>query len=151
MGANVSNQNTEILTKTVNDVLTQITTSFVNSTNTDAYSRQQVDVDLSFATLTGCPVQIDQSARIASSALADTNSKIDLELQNQLLNKVKDQISQQVDQVNQGLNLGQANIANVKAKLDTYAKNNLQNIITSSISNVVSSRAGQEQIVFIHA
>lgn len=149
MGANVSSQLVDNYSETVNKVITEVTNRIENVNKINLYASQEVELDLSHAKLNKCPVRISQHASSIASAFSDSNSTLSQQVVNELTNKIEKQIAQSLDQVNSGLNIGQANIANVKTKMTTYAKNIIENKVKNTIKNVVGSTTSMSQTVHL--
>lgn len=151
MGANVSNQQTDILNKTTQRIINEQLTAVQSTTDTTVYSRQNINVDYSGANLTNCPLTISQNANVTASLLANNVSDLSNTIDTKLKAAVLNQVKQATEQVNTGLNFGQANVSNNVARTKNIMDQQLTNIIRNSITNVVSSQIGGEQTITVFA
>ena len=149
MGANVSTQNIESMTKQINTALTEVSTTVSNTSQSTNSSIQSVHLDLTGSK--NCRAQISQTSNSNLSAMSQFSSEISNDVANQLKNKLNEEIAQIVKQKNEGINFGQTNIANLKTISDTYVENNIQNIIKTQINNVISNTNSAEQEVVVYA
>ena len=149
MGANISTQNIESMTKQINKTLTDVSTTQSNTSQSTNSSKQSVFLDLSYSK--NCKAKISQISNSNLSAMSQFSSEISNEVANQLKNKLNEEIAQIVKQKNEGINFGQTNIANLKTISDTYVENNIQNIIKTQINNVISNTNSAEQEVVVYA
>ena len=149
MGNNISNQNIESMTKTINKTLTDVSTTQNNTSQSTNSSKQSVHLDLTGSK--NCRAQISQTSNSNLSAMSQFSSEISNEVANQLKNKLNEEIAQIVKQKNEGINFGQTNVANLRTISDTYVENNIQNIIKTQINNVISNTNSAEQEVVVYA
>lgn len=144
MGTNISKQEVSSLSKTTNDVITEVLNNFEHTTEISTYSNQEVVVNLQGANIE-CDVDVQQDQKIGISALADTNNTLNNNIESELKNVVDKQIKQSLEQLNSGVNLFQTNLANVITNTQTELENKLKTIVQNSIKNVVrvNTSAGQ--------
>ena len=149
MGANISTQNIESMTKQINKTLTDVSTTQSNTSQSTNSSKQSVFLDLSYSK--NCKAKISQISNSNLSAMSQFSSEISNEVANQLKNKLNEEIAQIVKQKNEGINFGQTNVSDLRAISDTYVENNMQTIIKAQINNLISNTNSVEQNVFIKA
>jgi len=137
MGANASAQ----VNATVNNSVTQISTSVVNSTTSNSAASAVVTNNINFTNGPGgvidCSgaVTFSNDANVTISVVAQTISTQSAEITNQIMNSLKTLADNQAKQKNSGLNLGQFN-ASLQANINT---SNIQNQIQNAVSQSLSS------------
>lgn len=152
MGTNFSQQIAESLSSTINEAITEVVQSYDNTTTLSSHSNQTVDVDLSDAYLgKGCTFTVDQQASQFLSALAQSDQTVLNDLSNKLETTVKKQLEQTLTQANEGLNLLQTNVANVRTFSNTQLSSVIRNSLITSIKNTVKSESGSDQMIRFYA
>lgn len=148
MGSNVSKQSIDTLSSVVTESLTQVTTELKNQNITDQSSYQHMMIDL--GKVRGCKnINASQKAQISASVLVENSNDIANKMTTELMNTVEKELSNKLKQVNEDLNLGQANTAIMRTNSKTYLHNNLENNIKSGIQNTVkTSQHGGQDMVF---
>jgi membrane-associated HD superfamily phosphohydrolase len=144
MGANVSDQSQESVSKLVNDSLTDISTSVSNSSSVFANSNQQITLDF-WGKVEDCPFNIYQTADVSISAMLKADSDISAAVANKIENKLAAIIDSSVKQANKGLNLGQVGVSLQSQKATQDVTNKLQAIIKNSINNTLRVDAMNDQ------
>ena len=138
MGANVSSQLNESTTKVVNSVLTDIAVKIDNSVQ----SVQNIDQTTNFSMVdskVGGDVNISQEATMTVTAILEADTNLKNEIANEIKNKLKETMENTVKQANTDLNIGQANIAVAINRTNSYIENNIQNLLSTGISNSVQN------------
>lgn len=149
MGANVSTQNIESMTKQINKTLTEVSTTISNTAESTNSSRQSVRLDLQGSK--NCRAVISQTSNSSLSAMSQFTNETYNDISNQLKNKLNEEIAQIVKQKNEGINFGQTNVSDLRAISDTYVENNMQNVIKSQISSIISNTNSVDQEVVVYA
>lgn len=145
MGANISSQIVTSTTQITQNVLNSIVTKTENSSTVIAYSSQNAKIIARGSTLINCPLRINQSARIDALALGDFSNSLTNQVTNDLKAKLDEQIRQVTEQLNRGLNLGQANISYIRSQSEAYLNQNLKTVVEQQISNVVKTQGVADQ------
>lgn len=142
MGANTSVQSVDTITKSVNNVLTQVSTQMENETESQQEVHQIMAMNISGAS--GCSVLANQEASVTANIVLNNSTEIANKMTNDLMTSIKKEIANQVSQVNEDLNLGQMNTSVMNTNSQTYVENNLSTLIETGIKNSV--RIGQKGI-----
>lgn len=150
MGTNISHQTIDSTTAIVQNVMNQITTSITNEAILNAYTNQHAELDGSGGNFKRCPIKITQNASTTALAFGDVSNGLTSQLDNQLQAKLKEELSNTLEQLNKGINFGQTNIADVRTRTNTYIEQNLKNIINQSIKNTVSTTGKHDQFAKIN-
>ena len=138
MGANVSSQLNESTTKVVNNVLTDIAVKIDNSVQ----SVQNIDQTTNFSMVdskVGGDVNISQEATMTVTAILEADTNLKNEIANEIKTKLKETMANTVRQANTDLNIGQANIAVAINRTNSYIETNIQNLLSTGISNSVKN------------
>lgn len=151
MGANTSVQQSEILNSTVQNIVSESINEITNSTNADAYSNQKINMDMSYADLVNCKINIKQESKVTAGAFADTNNELSNDVSSKLSTIVQNQLEQSVKQANEGLNIGAVNTSVSMNKTKNYIEQNMHTLVRNSINNVVRTSAKNDQELNISA
>ena len=138
MGANISSQLNESTTKVVNNVLTDIAVKIDNSVQ----SVQNIDQTTNFSMVdskVGGDINISQEATMTVTAILEADTNLKNEIANEIKTKLKETMANTVKQANTDLNIGQANIAVAINKTNSYIENNIQNLLSTGVSNSVKN------------
>jgi len=147
MGANVSTQNIESMTKTINKTLTDVSQTFSTTATSTNISRQ--DMELIIGEATGCNFLLSQDSKSNLAAMSEFSNEISNEVANQLKNTLKEELAQIVKQKNEGINFGQTNVSALNTISNTTLENNIENIINTSISSTISNTVDSGQKIKI--
>jgi hypothetical protein len=149
MGANVSTDYVE----TINDFVTDQSTKIVNSkslTTSNAVSSNQVqNVNIiSDDVIDGCLISLSQDAKVINQVYSSIDNTEALDMIATLKQAFEKTITKSVEQGNEGINLGQANIDNTTSK--TLNKNyadlstEIMDTIVSNLNNAVNANQNQQ-------
>ena len=138
MGANISSQLNESTTKVVNNVLTDIAVKIDNSVQ----SVQNIDQTTNFSMVdskVGGNINISQEATMTVTAILEADTNLKNEIANEIKTKLKETMANTVKQANTDLNIGQANIAVAINRTNSYIETNIQNLLSTGITNSVKN------------
>jgi hypothetical protein len=137
MGTNISKQSVESLTSVVNNSLMKVTTELKNENLTQQSSYQLMDINMDG--VRGCMgINATQEAEVTANVMAANSSVIANKMKADLMNSIKKEITNTLNQTNKDLNLGQTNIAALDLSSKSYIENNLEFDIKTGITNTVS-------------
>jgi hypothetical protein len=145
MGTNISRQQVDSTTELVQNVMNEVITSSTNQTIVNAYTNQHAEIDAHGANLTRCPLTITQNASTTALALGDVSNGLTAQLDNKLQAALNEKFDQTLKQLNEGINFGQTNVADVTTRTRTYLEQNLKNVINQSVTNVVQTTGKTDQ------
>lgn len=138
MGANVSNQMIESTTSIVSNAMTEISTTVNSGTSSYTTATQEMPIHIRGLTMTDSNMEWHQKADLAVTAMLNSSADLSNDLSNKLKATLKETMVNDLTQANEGLNLGQLNISNSQQRTRSYIENNLENIVNSTINNVVT-------------
>ena len=152
MGANVSSQSTSLINKVKSDQSTKISNSSEYSTSSTLNSAQKMDVEINIKGTSTCGYQFRQDMKVVSKVYSKIDSKKQADLQNTILETIKNEATNIVDQKVSGISLGSANVSKIKQNVENYSFYDLSNEISSFITNAVNSEidANQDQKIRIN-
>jgi hypothetical protein len=146
MGTNISKQSVESLTSVVNNSLMKVTTELKNENLTQQSSYQLMDINMDG--VRGCMgINATQEAEVTANVMAANSSVIANKMKADLMNSIKKEITNTLNQTNKDLNLGQTNIAALDLSSKSYIENNLEFDIKTGITNTVSVSQDGSQIM----
>ena len=148
MGTNVSTQNIDSMTQTINKSLTDVSTKY--STKVESSNITNQEMELNVGDSTGCSFQLSQNSKNNLAAMSHFSNEIANEVTNALTTKLQEELEQIVKQKNEGINFGQTNVAALNTISNTLAQNEIENIIKTEISNEISNTAESGQTIKIN-
>lgn len=147
MGSNVSNQMIESTTAIVSKAMTEISTTVNSGTSSYTTATQEMPIYIKGLTMINSSGTFTQSADLTVSTMLESSADLSNDLANKLKATLKETMVNDLTQANEGLNLGQLNISNARQSTSTYIENNLENIINSTINNVVTQYINGRQVM----
>ena len=148
MGVNVSKQMTKSTTDIVNNVLNDISTNIKNGVSTKSKSSQEMYLDVSGVKIDS--ITMSQKASTSVSSILQANNNMMNDISTQLTTKLKEEITNQLEQANKKLNLGQANIGVQDVLSDTAISNYIKTSISQTIEDMVTTDVDQKQFIKLH-
>lgn len=148
MGANVSSQTNEAITKNINNVINEFSTNIEQNQSSNVDIKQYMDIEFSGSVI--CDnVTVRQVASGKLSSLSQLNSDQKTQLAADISNQIKAKLEQAVAQKNSGLNLGQANVSNQRNIINNYIEHNIKNILETNIkSSTRTDTKGNQTMIF---
>ena len=137
-GGNESEQVTKSVTETINNVLSEFSTTISNQVTNTQTGVQEMRPNFDNATLTGCEINLSQTMQNTMSALSSLDNSQLTDLSNQLTNKLQETLEQQNEQIVQGLALGKNSNKQV-LDTTTITENNIKSIIENTIENMITN------------
>lgn len=147
MGSNYSRQVMDSVTESVNNSVTEVINTMESRADLNLYANQTIRANFDYADLTKCPVTVRQTSNAKVASFLDVNNNVTADIANDLKNTIREKIENTLEQVNSGLNLGQFNTADIITRTQTYATNNIENIIKTGISNVATMTSSHNQTI----
>ena len=147
MGANVSTQNIESMTKTINKTLTEVSQNFSTILENNNVSKQEMELYIGESI--GCSFQLTQNSKNNLQAMSNFSTEISNEVANKLTNTLREQLDQIVKQKNEGINFGQTNVSALNTISNATLENDIRNIINTSITSQISTTAESGQKIKI--
>jgi hypothetical protein len=147
MGANVSTQNIESMTETINKTLTDVSNNFSTILENNNVSKQEMELYIGESI--GCSFQLTQNSKNNLQAMSNFSNEISNDVANKLTNTLRQQLEQIVKQKNEGINFGQTNVSALNTISDDTLTNDIKNIINTSITSQISNTAESGQTIKI--
>ena len=149
MGANISTQNIESMTKQINNSLTKVIQKVNTTISSSTMSDQTISLDMRESV--NCSPQIHQKSKTTFTSLSQLSSEISNDVATEMKNKLKEELAQIVKQKNEGINFGQTNVSALNTVSNTFLENNIESIIETEITNLVSNTSVSKQAIIINA
>lgn len=144
MGATVSKSKQDILVNTVSGIVNTVTTNYVNANSNKVKSDQELIIDYEGATI-NCDVNVTQTSDVKFSVLSTNRIEATATLTSEIVNKITAALDSASKQSISGLNLGQLAVNISDQKIQQQITSFVNSAITTTISNVLVSKAEAEQ------
>lgn len=147
--SNTNKQTTDVITNSLSSISNDLT----NEIRQDVTASQKMTIDAGNITLTGagteCNINSTQDMAVGVHGVLSAVTRLDSSQMAELAAKVSNSQSQQLEQVNKKLNLGNSNKAEVDNEIKTHIESNMESIVSNSIKNMnmTTVSTSQENIV----
>ena len=147
--SNSNKQTTDVITNSLSSISNDLT----NEIRQDVTAVQKMNIEAGDITLSGegteCSIKATQDMAIGVHSVLSAVTKLDSAQMAELSAKVSNSQSQQIEQVNKKLNLGNSNKANVDNEIKTHIESNMESIVSNSIKNMnmTTVSTAQENVV----
>ena len=146
---NTNKQTTDVITNSLSSISNDLT----NEIRQDVTAVQKMNIEAGNITLSGqgteCTIKATQDMAVGVQGVLNAVTKLDSQTNGGIVTKVSNSQSQQIEQVNKKLNLGNSNKANVDNEIKTHIESNMESIVSNSITNMnmTTVSTAQENIV----
>ena len=134
--SNTNKQTTNVITESLSSISNDLT----NEIRQDVAASQVMRIDAGNITLTGegteCNIDANQDMAVGVHGVLSAVTSLDSTQMAELATKVANSQSQQLEQVNKKLNLGNSNKAKVDNDITTHIQNEMTSIVNNSIKNM---------------
>ena len=147
--SNTNKQTTDVITNSLSSISNDLT----NEIRQDVTASQKMNIQAGNITLSGegteCNIKATQDMAIGVHSVLSAVTSLDSTQMADLATKVSNSQSQQLEQVNKKLNLGNSNKAEVDNEIRTHIESNMESIVSNSIMNMnmTTVSTSQENIV----
>jgi hypothetical protein len=147
--SNTNKQTTDVITNSLSSISNDLT----NEIRQDVTAAQKMNIQAGNITLSGegteCNIKTTQDMAIGVHSVLSAVTSLDSTQMADLATKVANSQSQQLEQVNKKLNLGNSNKAKVDNEIRTHIESNMESIVSNSIMNMnmTTVSTSQENIV----
>lgn len=147
--SNTNKQTTDVITNSLSSISNDLT----NEIKQDVTAVQKMNIEAGNITLSGegteCNIEATQDMAVGVHGVLSAVTKLDSAQMAELSTKVSNSQSQQLEQVNKKLNLGNSNKAEVDNEIKTHIESNMESIVSNSITNMnmTTVSTAQENIV----
>ena len=143
MGTNVSKQVTDQTQTVLKNTLNQQNNNTDNKINCSSSSSQKMNIGSVNAS--GCSIDITQNVNVKLDCTLKAAQQVKTEQGASATAKLQALATQKLQQSNAKLNLFQTNVADATQKSNQYLKDNVQNIINSTIKSTINTNAKNNQ------
>ena len=143
MGTNVSKQITDQTQTVLKNTLNQQNNNTDNKINCSSSSSQKMNIGS--VTASGCSIDITQNVNVKLDCTLKAAQQVKTEQGASATAKLQALATQKLQQSNAKLNLFQTNVADATQKSNQYLKDNVQNIINSTIKSTINTNAKNNQ------
>jgi hypothetical protein len=147
--SNTNKQTTNVITESLSSISNDLT----NEIRQDVTASQKMTINAGNITLSGegteCNITATQDMAVGVHGVLSAVTSLDSTQMAELATKVANSQSQQLEQVNKKLNLGNSNKAKVDNDITTHIQNEMTSIVNNSIKNMnmTTVSTSQENII----
>lgn len=147
--SNTNKQTTNVITESLSSISNDLT----NEIRQDVAASQKLKITAGNITLSGegteCDIKATQDMAVGVHGVLSAVTSLDSTQMAELATKVANSQSQQLEQVNKKLNLGNSNKAKVDNDITTHIQSDMKSIVENSITNMnmTTVSTAQENII----
>ena len=149
-GSNDAVNTHETTNESVVDQFSSISNELNNTVRQDIAAGQEMDIQIGDITLSGqgthCDFEFNQNMKVGVHSVLQAVTELNNTQINALSEKIANEQSAQIEQLNEKLNMGQENSAEVNQKIRNQIEASMTNIISNTInnSNITTVSTGQK-------